>query len=40
MTVVKKSANHQGSVRCIRKVYQLIERYGGHGRDVRGLGEV
>ena len=40
MTVVRKCDNHQGGVKCIRKVCQLMERYDGHGVDVKVLGEV
>ena len=34
VTVVRRCANHQGGVKCIREVCQLLERYDGHG----GLG--
>ena len=40
MTVIRKFDSHQGGVKCIRKVCQLMERCDGHGGDVKMLGEV
>ena len=40
MTVVRKCDSHQGGVKGVRKVCQLMERYGGHGWDAKVLGEV
>ena len=36
MTVVRKCDSHQGGVKGIRKVCQLIERCDGHVGDVKG----
>ena len=40
MAVVRKCDSHQGGLKGIRKVSQLIERSDGHGGDVKVLGEV
>ena len=40
MTVVRKCDSHQGGVKGIRKVWQLMERCGGYGGDVKVHGEV
>ena len=39
MTVVRKCDSHQGGRKCIRKVWQLIERCDGHVGGVKGCGE-
>ena len=40
MTVVRKCDSHQGHVKCIREVCQLMERCDGHGGDLKAMGEV
>ena len=40
MTVVPKHARHEGGMKCIRKMCQLMERYDGHRGDVKVLVEV
>ena len=40
MTVVRKCDSHQRGVKDVRKVYQLMERCGGHGGNVKVFGEV
>ena len=40
MTDVRKCDSHQGNVKSIRKVCQLIERCDGHGGEVKMLEEV
>ena len=40
VTVVRKFDSHQGGVKDIRKVYQLMERCDGHVGGVKGCGEV
>ena len=40
VTVVRKCWSPNGGVTSIRKVCQLMERCGGHGGDVKELGEV
>ena len=40
MTVVRKCDSHQGGVKGIRKVCQLIERCDCHRGDVKVFGEV
>ena len=40
MTVVRKCARHQGGVKCIQKVCQLMERCDGNGGGVRRCGKV
>ena len=40
VTVVRKCDSHQGDVKYIRKVCQLLERYDDYGGDVRVLREV
>ena len=37
-TVVSRCDISQGGVKVDRNLFQLIERYDGHGRDVRGWG--
>ena len=39
-TVVKRCDISQGGVKVVRNWFQLMERYGGHGVDVRGCGNV
>ena len=39
-SVDRKCDSHQGGVKGIRKVCQLMERCNGHGGSVRGFGEV
>ena len=38
MTVTRKCVSHQGGVKGIRKVCQLMERCDGHGGGVKGCG--
>ena len=40
MSVVRKCDSHQGGVKGVRKVSQLMERCDGHVRGVKGCGEV
>ena len=40
VTVVRKCDSHQGDVKGVRKVYQLMEKCDGHGGDLKVLGEV
>ena len=40
MTVVRRCGSHQGGVKGIRKVCQLMDRWDGHGGDVKALWEV
>ena len=40
MSVVRKCDSHQGRVKGIRKVCQLMERCDGHVGSVKGCGEV
>ena len=40
MTVVRKCDSHQGGVKCIRKVCQLMKRCDGHVGDVKVVGEM
>ena len=40
VTVVWKCDSHQGEVKGNSKVCQLMERYEGHGGDVKVLGKV
>ena len=40
MTVVRKCGSPKVGVESIRQVCQLMERYDGHGGDVKVLGEV
>ena len=35
MTVVRKCDSSQGGVKVVRNRFQLMERYDGHGEDVR-----
>ena len=39
-TVVKRCDSSQGGVKVVRNLFQLMERYDGHGGDVRGYGKV
>ena len=39
-TVVKRCDSSQGDVKVVRNLFQLMERYGGHGGDVRVCGKV
>ena len=38
-TVVRRCDSSQGGVKVVRN-FQLMERYDGHGEDVRGCGKV
>ena len=40
MVVVRKCDSHQGGVKAIRKVCQLMERCEGHGGGVKGSVEL
>ena len=40
MTVVRKCDSHHGVMKGIRKMCQLMERWDGHGEDVKMLKEV
>ena len=40
MTVVRKCDSHQGGVKGIRKVSQLMDSCDGHVRSVKGCGEL
>ena len=40
MTVIRKYDSHQGGVKGIRKVCQLMKWCDAHGRSVHALGEV
>ena len=40
MTVVRKCDSHQGDVKDIKKVCQLMERCDDHVGDVKVIGEV
>ena len=40
MTVVRKCDSHQGGVKGIRKVCQLMARRDGHLEGIKGCGEV
>ena len=40
VTVVRKCDSHQGDVKGVRKVYQLMEKCDGHGGDLKVLGKV
>ena len=39
-TVVRRYDSSQGGVKVVRKWFQLMERYDGHGEDIRGRGKV
>ena len=39
-TVVRRCDSSQGGVKVVRNRFQLMERYDGHGEDVRGCGKV
>ena len=39
-TVVRRCDSSQGGVKVVRKLFQLMEKYDGHGGDVRGCGKV
>ena len=39
-TVVWRCDSSQGGVKVVRNRLQLMERYDGHGEDVRGCGKV
>ena len=39
-TVVRRYDSSQGGVNVVRNRFQLMERYDGHGEDVRGCGKV
>ena len=38
-TVVRRFDSSQGGVNVVRNLFQLMERYDGHGGDVRGGGK-
>ena len=40
MTVIRKCDSHQGGVKGIRKMCQLMERYNGHRGSVKGCGKM
>ena len=40
MTVVRRCDSSQGGVKVVRNVFRVMERYDGHGGDVRGCGKV
>ena len=40
MNVVRKCDSHQGDVKGIRNMCQLMERCDGHGGDIKGCGKV
>ena len=39
-TVLRRCDSSQGGVKVVRNVFQSMERYDGHGGDVRGCGKV
>ena len=39
-TVVRRCDSSQGGVKVVRNWFELIERYDGHGGDVRRCGKV
>ena len=39
-TVVRRYDSSQGGVKDVRNLLHLMERYDGHGGDVRGCGKV
>ena len=39
-TVVRRCDSSQGGVKVVRSLFQLMERYDGHGGDVRGFWKV
>ena len=39
-TVVRRCDSSQRGVNIVRRLFQLMERYDGHGGDVRGCGKV
>ena len=39
-TVVRICDSSQGGVKVVRSLFQLMQRYDGHGGDVRGCGKV
>ena len=39
-TVVRRYDSSQGGVKVVRNRFQLMERYDGHGEDVRGRWKV
>ena len=39
-TVARRCDSSQGGVKVVRNLFQLIERYYGHGGDEHRLGEV
>ena len=39
-TAVRTCDSCQGGVKVVRLLFQLMERYDGHGRDVRVCGKV
>ena len=40
VTLVRRFGNHQGGVKGVKKVCQLMEGCDGHGGDIKVLGEV
>ena len=39
-TVVRRCDSSHGGVKVVSNRFQLMERYDGHGEDVRGCGKV
>ena len=39
-TVLRRCDSSQGGVKVVTKLFQSMERYDGHGGDVRGCGKV
>ena len=39
-TVIRMCDASHGGVKLVRNQFQLMERYDGHGEDVRGCGKV
>ena len=39
-TVVRRFGSSQGGVKVFRNLFQLMERYDGHGGSLRGYGKV
>ena len=39
-TVVRRCGSSQGGIKVVRNWFQLMERYEGHGADVRGCWKV
>ena len=39
-TVVRRYDSSQGGLKVVRSLFQLMERYDGHGGDVKGCGKM